>query len=627
MRLPTRSVALAALLLAPLAAHAAEWPQYHADALHTGVVATDFAVPKERWWSRSTGAPIEGGPVASDGRVFVGSTDGKLYAFDAIAGSPLWTFDAKDPITSTPAHSGGILYVVTNGGKLFAVDAVTGKQRPSAGHGDPDPGRTRTSPAIHEGRLYLGTEEGTVVAYNLYTLTKDWTYRPSDEKFVERDSLTFDESGDNVIRAPCENRFSNAPVRSSPAVFHDTVYFGSDAHALFAVDEFGLGGQSVGRTKIVWDDDDAPNDFLCPAKLPTAWPLDPKPLVPETGDVIRAAPVIDTKFNLVIIASYDNTVRAYDATTGKAQWVFCLEDLGHPGVCTAEGQEQARVIGAPAVWDGKVYFGTLKGYFYGLESYGAPGAVQVQPLWDEPFHAHDAIWTSPAVSNGLVAFGADDETVYVLDALNGTLRWSSRAGGDVRAPPAIWSGESLGTVIKGGVLFAASADGILYAFGGDKPPLADLAVINIIYPIERWTVGANVDLGVTIANGGPVPSPATELKVFVDGTLVGTQPVAPLGPGINVTLRQTWKVTASNHTLSAIVDPAGLSREFDRGNNELRISTQVARATAAPPPAPPGGVPPTGQAGGEPKAALPGVGIVAVLGVLACAAVLMRRRS
>jgi outer membrane protein assembly factor BamB len=611
-------LALGALVLLAGAGHAADWPQFHADTFHTGVVRSDFAVPKERWWSRSTGDAIEGGPVVSDGRVFVGSTDGKMYGFDAISGSQLWAFDAHSPISTTPALSGGVLYLVTNDGKLFALDAVTGKQRPSAGQGNPDPGPTRTSPSIHQGRLYLGTEAGSLIAYNLYTLTKDWEYRIADERWAAGPNQT--NADDQVTSTTCRNRFAPAAVRSSPAVYQNHVFFGSDAHALFAVDEFGLGGEDTGRTQGVWEEEDL---FACPAHFPADTPFPPAPRVPMLGDVIRAAPAIDTKNGLVVVASYDNTVRAYDAADGELRWNFSITDA--EGCPSATACKDSRVISTPAVDNGTVYFGAFNGRFYAVQTTGSGDDLGVRLLWTQL--AQDAIWSSPAVSNGLVAFGADDETVYLLSAATGQRLWSSRTGGDVRSSPAIWSGAAQGTTITGGLLYVGSSDGILYAYGGTKPPLADLAITNISYPADPFWVDSDVAVQVNVRNAGTLLSPATEVKLFIDGVLATTQPIAALSPGGTAQASHTWRVPAGNHTIVAIVDPAMLSREFDRGNNEVKVETPVAKAQ--PPPAPPPASTQPGSGSGEPRAAVPGPGAgvaAAALAITALALAARRRR-
>jgi outer membrane protein assembly factor BamB len=617
---------VALFVLASLAAssvHASEWPQFHYDSLHTGAVSTEspFAPPRERWWSQSTAGPIEGSPVVSDGRVFIGSTDGKMYAFDAISGSPLWVFDAKGPITSTPALSGGILYVVTNSGSLFAIDAVTGKLRLSAGQASPDPGPSRTSPSIHEGRLYLGTEGGSVIAYNLFTLTKDWEYKIGDEKLAT--NVRYD-AGGNATGATCEARFATKPVRSSPAVVDNKVFFGSDDHVLFAVDEFGQGGQNAGKTIGVWGPD--PVDLTCPPSFPVA-DMPSAQYFPMLGDVLRAAPAVDEVNNIVIVASYDNTVRAYDIDTGEQKWNYTV--LG--------GGSDHRVISTPAVYNGMVYFGSFNGRFYALRTTpGAGVAAGVEEVWTFAAGGANcgsacAIWSSAAVAvppeagaHPLVAFGADDETAYVLDGLNGQELWRSRIGGDVRSSPAIWTGGVVGAPIQGGVLYVGGADGILYAYGGQKPPLPDLLIANITYPSKPLPLNADVEVNITVKNAGNSSSPSTNLTLFIDGALASTQPVLPLAAGETTRLTYVWRVTQSNHTIVAKVDPAGLSREFDRANNEMRVDTPKASAPP-PPPAPTNATAPPPQPA---KKKAPGLEpILALAGVAAVALSVRRRRN
>lgn len=597
---------LAAGLLLANVAIAADWTQFHSDAQRTGAVSSDFAVPKERWWSQSTGGPIEASPVVSDGRVFVPSTDGKLYAFDAIAGSLLWTFEAGDPIRSTPALSGGILYLVSDSGKLFALDAVTGKKRLSAGVGSPDPGASRTSPAVHQGKLYVGTEDGRVIRYDMNQLTQDWVFSIGAEQALSPTAPTFNNQT-GQWSGSCVARFAAKPIRSSPAVYNNIVFFGSDVHNLFAIDEFGLGGANAGKTSGKWPGTPAQG---CPASWPTAT-IPPLPIYPEFGDNIAGAPAIDKQNNLVVVAALDNTIRAFDIANGAQRWNKTLGDY--------LTQPSNRSASTPAILDGKVYFGALNGKFYAVQS----STTSFSDLWS--FSAGDAIWSSPAISNGLVAFGADDETIYVLDAATGAVKWSARTGGDVRSSPAIWTGGVAGTPIVGGVLYVGGADGILYAFGGEKPPLPDLRVENMSYPRDPLPLGADVEVNIVVRNGGNSTSPQTNLTFYIDGALVNTLQVISLPANGTANLTHVWRgVPASNHTLRAVVDPAGLSREFDRGNNEL-VSQTPAADTPPPPPPPPTNntTPPSTTA---PKKKSPGVELVGLAVAVGLVALLHRRR-
>jgi outer membrane protein assembly factor BamB len=52
-------------------------------------------------------------------RVFVGSTDGRLYELDLAKGTKLSEFDAGAAITASPAVSNGRLVVGTHDGRLY----------------------------------------------------------------------------------------------------------------------------------------------------------------------------------------------------------------------------------------------------------------------------------------------------------------------------------------------------------------------------------------------------------------------------------------------------------------------------------------------------------------------------
>jgi outer membrane protein assembly factor BamB len=74
-------------------------------------------------WFYTTGAVIESSPAVANGLLYVGSEDGKLYAFDATCRKdclPLWSYTTGDAIESSPAIANGLLYVGSYDGKLYA---------------------------------------------------------------------------------------------------------------------------------------------------------------------------------------------------------------------------------------------------------------------------------------------------------------------------------------------------------------------------------------------------------------------------------------------------------------------------------------------------------------------------
>ena len=63
--------------------------------------------------------------------------------------------------------------------------------------------------------------------------------------------------------------------------------------------------------------------------------------------------------------------------------------------------------------------------------------------------------TSPAVANGIIYVGMDDQYVYALNAKTGAKLWSYLTGNKVDSSPAV----------SNGVVYVGSEDGKVYAFG------------------------------------------------------------------------------------------------------------------------------------------------------------------
>ena len=62
---------------------------------------------------------------------------------------------------------------------------------------------------------------------------------------------------------------------------------------------------------------------------------------------------------------------------------------------------------------------------------------------------------SPAVANGIIYVGMDDQYVYALNAKTGAKLWSYLTGNKVDSSPAV----------SNGVVYVGSEDGKVYAFG------------------------------------------------------------------------------------------------------------------------------------------------------------------
>lgn len=117
--------------------------------------------------SRHSGEPYERGQPEIDARsrrVFVGSSDGGLYAFRAEDGSQLWRFETLGFVQCRPLYDPetDTLYFGSNDGALYRVDAKNGKLR----------WRFMTNaevsrkPVLAGGLLYVTNANDTLIALN-----------------------------------------------------------------------------------------------------------------------------------------------------------------------------------------------------------------------------------------------------------------------------------------------------------------------------------------------------------------------------------------------------------------------------------------------------------------------------
>lgn len=77
-------------------------------------------------WSFTT-YDNEGGssPGVADGKVLVGSTDGKMYCIDESTGKELWNLTTGLEIVSSPTIADGVVYICSRDGSIYAVGGDT----------------------------------------------------------------------------------------------------------------------------------------------------------------------------------------------------------------------------------------------------------------------------------------------------------------------------------------------------------------------------------------------------------------------------------------------------------------------------------------------------------------------
>jgi outer membrane protein assembly factor BamB len=70
-------------------------------------------------WTVTTRARGESSPAIADGRVFVGSSDGRFYVLNLNSGAKVWEFNAGGPLSASPAIANGRIVIGSQDGRLY----------------------------------------------------------------------------------------------------------------------------------------------------------------------------------------------------------------------------------------------------------------------------------------------------------------------------------------------------------------------------------------------------------------------------------------------------------------------------------------------------------------------------
>ena len=411
--LAAASVAAAmALAVAPAPALGAvtDWPQFRETALHQAhntnesIVSDTNAAALKIAWSATTGGIVNSSPAVANGVIFVGSSNGSLYAYDfrcASAGqscSPRWTATTGGAIDSSPAAVGTVVYVGSSDGKLYAysINCATGGATCTPLWTATTGGPIHSSPAVDAGVVYVGSDDGKLYAFAVGCATG------------------------GASCSPLWTATTGGAIASSPAVGPGAVYVGSNDGKLYA---FAVGCATGG------------------ASCSPLWTA-------ATAGAVHSSPTVLA--GVVYAGSLDGKLYAFDA----AGVVGCAA-----AVCTPlwYGQTGGPIYSSPATGDGRVWIGSDDGKVYSFRIGCNTGGGSCLPQWSA--NLGHAVRSSAASANDVLYVGAADGNIYALDAdcLLGaacTPIWSHSVGTDVESSPAI----------SDGVIYVGSSDHKLYAF-------------------------------------------------------------------------------------------------------------------------------------------------------------------
>jgi|GEM_PF-229585 len=330
-------------------------------------------------WKFTTGDAVTSSPAISDGVIYCGSKDGKLYAINAPSGEKLWEYSTENSTESSPAVFDGVVYIGSDDKNVYAINASSGKKLWSFATG----GLVRSSPSVYDGVVYIGSDDG-----NLYALSAS--------------------SGEEIW----EYLAGGSAIRSTPAISEGIVYSGNMLGGVYAV------SAKTGEEK--W--------ITCVADYIKSSPVvyDGNVYIGYgynggDGDLYDSGGVCKlTCKNGNLLWSHDtygrvNSIPAiYDGHLffGEASGLFHDLNCTNGKELWSYGLYGPILDASPAVSDGVVYYVSSEenGRLYALNTSSG------DKIWSCPIGDYST--SSPLVSKGVIYVGSADNNIYSIGLPN-----------------------------------------------------------------------------------------------------------------------------------------------------------------------------------------------------------------
>jgi outer membrane protein assembly factor BamB len=137
-----------------------------------------FSLAGKEIWHKDLENGIYSSIACSEGKLFVGTEDQKIYALKEKDGDIEWEFRADSRmVSSSPVIWGKTLYVGCYSGTFFAIDIDKGKLNWKYKTGD----SIFSTPLVKNGIVYFGSNDGYVYALQAEKGDVAWKFRTGDK--------------------------------------------------------------------------------------------------------------------------------------------------------------------------------------------------------------------------------------------------------------------------------------------------------------------------------------------------------------------------------------------------------------------------------------------------------------
>ncbi len=180
-----------------------DWAMYGGDPAHTAVSSGSAPLNMGQKWVFHTNGAVISSPAVVGGKVYFGSEDRSWYCVDAQTGSKIWSFESGYFVRSSPAVVGGKVYTGADDGFVYCLDANSGNQlwkTPTPGQVIPIMTGTypewRSSPTMVGDKVYVGSLDGKLYCLDANSGNIAWTIQTtgaimSTPTYIAGDGLYF----------------------------------------------------------------------------------------------------------------------------------------------------------------------------------------------------------------------------------------------------------------------------------------------------------------------------------------------------------------------------------------------------------------------------------------------------
>jgi len=337
-------------------------------------------------WSSKVGGASErlrlGLRPASDGaRIYAGSHDGQVAAFDAQTGRKVWSVKTRLPLAAGPAFGDGLLTFGTTDGDLVALDAESGAERWRQAVGS----EVLAAPAMAANVVVLRTVDGRLRGFSTRDGSTLWTVEQTLPALTLRGNTAPRIAGTTVVSG-----FNNGRI----------------------------GAYDVGTGEVIWE-------------LPVATPTG----VSDLERLVDVSTGLQVVGNDVYVVGYQGRAVGIDLNTGLVLWqqdmssyeglgadfnnVYVTNDVGAVVALDRRAgapvwrQEALRLrdVSAPARYANAIVVGDFEGYLHWLDP--ADGRFLARER-----ASSDRITAAPLVVGQNLFVQGDDGTVAAFTVLD-----------------------------------------------------------------------------------------------------------------------------------------------------------------------------------------------------------------